>query len=150
MINTIFFSLFVRVADKAFFIPGNELYPWEINYLTSHYQSSRNPDLVASQHNAGLKICAYLSLDVCVEGLKLVSERLFGITMEERELGKHEKWTTDGQADKIKKYLVFNSSDGSEVGVVYMDLFSRKNKFKGAAHFTVRCGFDNTKLCDSM
>lgn len=31
--------------------------------------------------------------------------------------------------------------EGTCLGMVFMDLFPRPNKFGGSAHFTVRCGF---------
>ena len=58
-------------------------------------------------------------------------------------------------AGRVRKFEVCRLLEGGGeeeevVGVVYMDLFARRSKFTGAAHFTVRCGFDNSELCSHM
>ena len=48
--------------------------------------AGRGPD------EAGLRLSAYFPLHRCVDGLRLLSEHLFGISLREQPLGRYEAW----------------------------------------------------------
>jgi intermediate peptidase len=55
------------------------------------------------------------------------------VTLRPVELSPGEAWHSD-----IKKLEVVDETDGL-LGWIYTDLFARRNKSSGAAHYTVRC-----------
>ena len=50
---------------------------------------------------AGLKLSAYFPLHRCVDGLRLLSEHLFGISLREQPLGRHEAWVSNQVLSRI-------------------------------------------------
>ncbi|KAI0257186.1 hypothetical protein BJV78DRAFT_1160799 [Lactifluus subvellereus] len=60
-------------------------------------------------------------------------ESLYGVTLRPVELAPGEVWHSD-----VKKLEVVDETDGL-LGWIYTDLFARRNKSSGAAHYTVRC-----------
>lgn len=45
----------------------------------------------------------------------------------------------EGWAPGVRRLVAMHESEGF-LGVIYLDLFRRPNKFPSAAHFTLRCG----------
>jgi len=109
-----------------------ELWPWEVTYWKEQRQGG-GP-------SPGQELSGFLSLPACLSGLALVSERLFGLVLQEEPLGPAESWVR-GQG-RVHKLQVWRGSEA--VGTVYLDLFARKGKFSGPAHFTLRCGTTGT------
>jgi intermediate peptidase len=145
-----------RESSSSF---SSSLSPWNLGYyqniarqekaLLSHSQSSSS-----SSSSARQRISSYFPLDACVDGLRLVSERLFGLSMREVEVEKdYEHWGhSRGEHDQeIRKFEIYDvrrglGLNGKEIekgellGICYFDLFHREHKFPGSAHFTIRCG----------
>jgi len=97
----------------------------------------------------------------CLQGLQLVSETLFGISLRRETIRPYEGWLQNSSSKNsslsdldrastednlIQKYTVVDESSGEVLGTVYFDLFGRDNKFPGAAHFTVQCGCSRTHV----
>jgi len=80
-------------------------------------------------------ISEYLSIQNCLQGLELVVSTLFQLRLEAVEMPPEEQWAPD-----VTKILVRDQITSKVLGVVYLDLFQRANKFDGSACFTIQCG----------
>eukprot|EP01034_Spumella_vulgaris_P025754 gene25754-32243_t len=133
------------------------LQPWDVAYYSSQHQAQHMND-EGRKESAVNAVQAFLPVDACIEGLRLVSQRLFGIRLEDQPMERDERWTdapTDSKQarkDDIRKLVVVDE-EGAKIGTVYLDLYSRGGKFPGAAHFTIRCGcttFDTAEIDHSV
>jgi intermediate peptidase len=123
---------------------SSDLQPWDISYFCGMHQQQNE----VGTNKALIEICNYFSLDSCIEGLKHISKELFNIDLHSEEISPNESWMSilknisdSNLSDKngVLKFRV-KGINGENLGLVYMDLFQRRGKFPGAAHFTVRCG----------
>ena len=99
---------------------------WDIHYyvgLAKQLHSNNHP-----------KVDVQFSISQSIQSLKLLVSELFDIQMIEESTTSLEQWH-----DSIRKFSFTHSTKGS-LGVMYLDLFPRPNKYGHAAHFTVRCG----------
>lgn len=138
------------------------LQPWDSSYLMSAYRSSQRTKEAIYQQEALTQLTKYLPLNACIDGLKTICKHLFGIEFEQakefylnevwnyfpdlKEINKSEKNSNNNvlSSEELLKHgilkFIAKSSEGKEIGIIYLDLFSRENKFPGAGHFTVQCG----------
>ncbi|TFK56662.1 mitochondrial intermediate peptidase [Heliocybe sulcata] len=65
--------------------------------------------------------------------LSRLFKHLYGVTLRTADIPHGETWHAD-----VRKLEVVDE-DGSVMGWIYADLFARKGKATGAAHYTVRC-----------
>jgi intermediate peptidase len=138
--------------------PRATLYPWDVQYFTSQYHSVESAEnrqqreQINSRTRAQAKIKEYLSLEACIDGLRLISRELFGLELEQSPLGPYEGWLnvpvkdTPQQDARLQKYVVRDAKTGTVVGTVYLDLYARDSKFPGSAQFTVQCGCVRTHI----
>lgn len=114
-------------------VSDGTLEPWDISFYTGILKARKGFDSNA--------VAAYLTLDNCIEGIKVLVDRLFGIQMVEREVSADEAWDTvaEGQKTSLRR-LEFVDEAGDVLGTMYLDLQKREDKYGHAAHFTVRCG----------
>lgn len=121
--------------------PIEELYPWDEGFLTNSYKSLSSSEKASNADDPDAEeLGKYLTLDSCMNGLRHVCARVFGINMKRVNLCESEVWTSS--QDLMKFCLI--DSEGKNLGYIYFDFFSRPNKFTGAAHFTIRCGCSNS------
>lgn len=66
-------------------------------------------------------------------GLSRLFKHLYGISLRPAEVASGEVWNSD-----VQKLEVVDE-DAGVLGWVYADLFARRGKLSGAAHYTVRC-----------
>ncbi|XP_010919044.1 mitochondrial intermediate peptidase, mitochondrial isoform X2 [Elaeis guineensis] len=104
-----------------------DLEPWDEAYFTGMMKSSTY-DLDS------LVISSYFSLSQCLEGLKLLVESLFGATFHRIPVAPGESWHPD-----VVKLSLHHPQEG-DLGFLYLDLYSRKGKYPGCAHFAIRGG----------
>ena len=127
------------------------VYPWDLPFLIQQQQQQQQePQITESDV---LDITSFLTLSKCLDGLSSLCHNLFGVSMTRVPLARGEAWC-DGlikysfaQHDSSSSSSSSSSNNGDGnglVGVVYLDLFGRADKFTGAAHFTLRCGAHNT------
>ena len=114
---------------------GAEAWPWEEIYWRGR---ASGPQKAQSQ------LMGFLSLAACWGGLEKISERLFGLTLREGVLGPGEAW-----ARNVPKLGVMGPG-GRVIGTVYLDLFARRGKFAGCAHFTLQCGVMGPGECEQL
>ncbi|RZC69101.1 hypothetical protein C5167_035489 [Papaver somniferum] len=101
------------------------LEPWDEAYFTGMMKSSAyNLDSSA--------ISAYFPLSQCIEGLKMLVQSLFGATFYSVPLAPRESWHRD-----VLKMALHHPEEG-DLGHIYLDLYSRKGKFPGCAHFAIK------------
>lgn len=79
-------------------------------------------------------VASYFPLNQCVEGLKLITLSLFGAILKQVPLARGESWHPG-----VQKFTLHHSVEG-DLGHLYLDLYSRKGKFPGSAHFALRGG----------
>lgn len=151
------FSSHIPVSDAGY---------WSGRY--KQHLAAGNPDLAGDDSStaargggaqAAVAMADYLSIDDCLRGLCLVTRELFGVQIEEAEFDPGEAWChnsaregegVDPRTLGLRKFIVrtnnpsSNGHRGSGIdGIMYLDMFSRENKFTGAAHFTVQAGCGN-------
>ncbi|XP_042511651.1 mitochondrial intermediate peptidase, mitochondrial [Macadamia integrifolia] len=104
-----------------------DLEPWDEAYFTGMMKSSTfklDSSVVAS----------YFPLSQCIEGLKVLVESLFGATFRHIPLAAGESWHPD-----VLKMALHHPEEGG-LGYLYLDLYSRKGKYPGCAHFAIKGG----------
>ncbi|KAK6132192.1 hypothetical protein DH2020_034075 [Rehmannia glutinosa] len=103
------------------------LEPWDEPYFTRMMKSSA--------HNLDFSVVAsYFSLPQCIEGLKVLAGSLFDVKFREIPLGPGESW----HPDVLK--LSLHHPDEGDLGYLYLDLKSRKDKHPICAHFAIKGG----------
>ncbi|OQU76928.1 probable mitochondrial intermediate peptidase, mitochondrial isoform X2 [Sorghum bicolor] len=112
---------------------STNLEPWDEDYFIGMMKSSVY-DLDASV------IAKYFPLSQCLKGLNVLVESLFGATFHQIPMRDGESW----HPDVIK--LCLHHPDEGDLGFMYLDLYSRKGKHPGCAHFAVQGG---RRLSDS-
>ncbi|KAF3433125.1 hypothetical protein FNV43_RR24227 [Rhamnella rubrinervis] len=104
-----------------------DLEPWDEAYYTAMMKSSAfnlDSSVVAS----------YFPLHQCIEGLKMLVQSLFGATFCSIPLAPGESWHPD-----VLKMSLHHPEEG-DLGYLYLDLYSRKGKYPGCAHFAIKGG----------
>ncbi|KAK9665643.1 hypothetical protein RND81_14G125800 [Saponaria officinalis] len=105
----------------------DDLEPWDETYFSAMIKAS-NYNLDSSV------ISSYFPLVRCIEGLKLLAESLFGATFHSIPLAPGESWHPD-----VLKMSLHHPEEG-DLGYLYLDLYSRKDKYTGCAHFAIKGG----------
>jgi intermediate peptidase len=147
---------------------SSKLQPWDVAYLTnvamSNESGGSNEGQPKGQH-ALSAVSEYFPLSACIEGLTGITKALFGLNIKVSDVSNAESWLRSASTDFNSSFntgdknttnpLLFgystgaikcevNDLNGDSVGVIYLDLYQRQNKFPGAAHFTLRCGCSNS------
>nr|XP_015877903.2 mitochondrial intermediate peptidase, mitochondrial isoform X2 [Ziziphus jujuba var. spinosa] len=106
---------------------SGDLEPWDEAYYTAMMKSSAfnlDSSVVAS----------YFPLHRCIEGLKVLVQSLFGATFCSVPLAPGESWHPN-----VLKMSLHHPEEG-DLGYLYLDLYSRKGKYPGCAHFAIKGG----------
>lgn len=114
----------MKNAENRFESP---LATWDTPYFTSTLKK-RCLQASASEFSP------YFSLGACMEGLNLLMNSLYGISLENTEMEPGESWSHD-----IYKLAVMHESEGL-LGHIYCDLFERLGKPNQDCHFTIQGG----------
>lgn len=101
---------------------------WERPLLTARLRERAAGD--GALHAAA----AFFTLRNAIAGFKLVTQRLFGVELQDAPLAAGEGWAPD-----VAKLRAVHAEEG-ELGFVYLDLRPRRAKFTGAAHFVITAG----------
>ncbi|KGN57283.1 mitochondrial intermediate peptidase, mitochondrial isoform X3 [Cucumis sativus] len=104
-----------------------DLEPWDEAYYTSMMKST-------AYNLDSSVIASYFPLSQCIEGLKTLVKSLFGASFYNIPLAPGESWHPD-----VLKLSLQHPEEG-ELGFLYLDLYSRKGKYPGCAHFAIRGG----------
>ncbi|CAJ2638580.1 unnamed protein product [Trifolium pratense] len=106
---------------------GGDLRPWDEAYYTTLMKSS----LYKLDSSV---VSSYFSLSNCIEGLKVLVKSLFGVTCHRIPLAPGESWDP-----QVLKLCLHHPEEG-DLGYLYLDLYSRKGKYPGCAHFAIKGG----------
>ncbi|XP_031381325.1 mitochondrial intermediate peptidase, mitochondrial isoform X2 [Punica granatum] len=107
--------------------PTAHLEPWDEAYYTALMKSSAfnlDSSVVAS----------YFPLPQCIEGLKILVKSLFGAKCCNIPMAPGESWHPD-----VLKMSLHHPEEG-DLGILYLDLYSREGKYPGCAHFAIKGG----------
>ncbi|KAL6131881.1 hypothetical protein ACLB2K_070254 [Fragaria x ananassa] len=104
-----------------------DLEPWDEAYYTAKMKSS------AYDFDSSV-IASYFSLPQCIDGLKVLVESLFGATFHSMPMEPDESWHPD-----VLKMSLHHPEEG-DLGYLYLDLYSRNDKYPGCAHFAIKGG----------
>lgn len=128
----------LRQLQRSNSYEDTEVRPWDVARLMEEYRQSNQ----SASSSLG-SISRFLSLPVCVDGLRWLLDSLFGITLVSETVTTEEVWTSSENSQSgVLKFTL--QREGDLLGTIYLDLYSRPNKFNGAAHFTIQCGCSNT------
>eukprot|EP01138_Halocafeteria_seosinensis_P007921 gb/GECG01008092.1/.p1 GENE.gb/GECG01008092.1/~~gb/GECG01008092.1/.p1 ORF type:complete len:963 (+),score=122.89 gb/GECG01008092.1/:1-2889(+) len=122
-----------KCSDTSLDALETPVYSWDASYykqlLQSHWFEFDNSLLKP-----------YFSLKNMIDGIGLIVNELFGITLQEVELHDNEAWDCqNARKSSLRKFVLIHEEDGP-LGTIYLDMFARPNKSAGAAHYVVRCG----------
>jgi intermediate peptidase len=128
-----------RLSEAKRKVEGTDgtLEPWDISFYTGILKARNGFD--------SSTISTYLTLDNCLGGMKELTDRLFGIKMQEQKMTEDECWDVNDDSPATSQQtglrrLQFLDENGNPLGTMYLDLQKREGKYGHAAHFTVRCG----------
>ncbi len=91
-------------------------------------------------------LASYFSIANCFRGLRLLCERLFDIELRLEPLKPEESWVNPSSlkggsvalSQDLVKVGVFDRSTNRRFATIFLDLWSRPNKFKGSACFVIQ------------
>ncbi|XP_023714977.1 mitochondrial intermediate peptidase isoform X2 [Cryptotermes secundus] len=104
-----------------------DLAPWDTPYYT--HKVKRDWLQVGST-----EFSPYFSLGTCMEGLNILTNSLYNISLISDELAPGEVWAPD-----VYKLAVFHEREGL-LGHIYCDFYERPGKPNQDCHFTIRGG----------
>ena len=103
------------------------LEPWDLSF----YQQRAKENL--SGHIDESSLWESFSLEACLRGIELVVTEIFdGVECRVSQVDPEASW-----CEGLWKVSIIE--DGTELGTIYLDLFSRENKAQQSAHFVVQC-----------
>ncbi|KAH9319268.1 hypothetical protein KI387_021037, partial [Taxus chinensis] len=112
-----------QISDNA----NGSVEPWDEAYYTGMMKASAcNLESTA--------IASYFPLSQCLEGLTLVVRSLFGASFDSVPLAPGESWHPN-----VQKLILHHPIEG-DLGCMYLDLYVRKDKYPGCAHFAIKGG----------
>ncbi|XP_046959295.1 mitochondrial intermediate peptidase [Vanessa cardui] len=100
---------------------------WDTPYFT-HKAKTQLLNVATSDFNP------YFSLGACMEGLNMLCQELYGITLQPEEMLPGESWSPD-----VYKLAVMQENEGL-LGHIYCDLYERPGKPHQDCHFTIQGG----------
>ncbi|CAH2050845.1 unnamed protein product, partial [Iphiclides podalirius] len=105
----------------------NDLMCWDTPYFT-HKAKTQLLNVANSDFSP------YFSLGGCMEGLNMLCQELYGITLKSEEMLPGESWSPD-----VYKLAVVHETEGL-LGHIYCDLYERPGKPHQDCHFTIQGG----------
>lgn len=115
----------MKLAEVRYLNEG--LAPWDIPYYTSKVKQGW---LQAGSS----EFSPYLSLGACMDGVNILLNNLYNISLVNEEVEPGEVWAPD-----VYKLAVVHNSEGL-LGHIYCDFYERQAKPNQDCHFTIRGG----------
>lgn len=104
-----------------------DLHMWDIPYLSACIRQEKFQIDPADY-------APYFSLGTCMEGLNLLFDHLYSVTLQSQETAPGELWSPD-----VHKLAVVHKTEGT-LGYIYCDFLERPGKPNQDCHFTIRGG----------
>lgn len=104
----------------------------QLNCWDTPYYTHKAKNLLLDQANSDFS--PYFSLGACMEGLDMLCQELYGISLKSEEMLPGESWSPD-----VYKLAVVHESEGL-LGHIYCDLYERPGKPHQDCHFTIQGG----------
>ncbi|XP_071949690.1 mitochondrial intermediate peptidase-like [Antedon mediterranea] len=117
----------VKKANNKYSTNSNELKPWDCSY----YMSTTKKQMYDVD---SVDLSQYFSLGSCMDGLNMIFNCLYGISLASVEPHYGETWAPD-----VKKLGVMHETEGL-LGYIYCDFYDRPSKPPHDCHFTIRGG----------
>jgi mitochondrial intermediate peptidase len=121
---------------------------WDLSYCSNRARRRVQRERHLTATPADLECMEYFEVDNVVNGLGVVCHSLFGVSLREVPVSKWkntaEDWV-DEETHSIRgarKIEAIHETEG-HIGTVYLDLYPRDGKYRGAGHFVSRCGHVN-------
>ncbi|XP_053404674.1 mitochondrial intermediate peptidase-like [Mercenaria mercenaria] len=114
-----------KKESDSFYVRNDDIMPWDPPYFTSTCRRK-----LYDEEN----ISNYFSLGVCMEGLNMLFQSLFDVTLENLQPEAGEVWHYD-----VYKLAVEHRTEGT-LGYIYCDFFDRSDKPNQDCHFTIHGG----------
>jgi len=139
---------------------GDTIEPWDVPFYTTLIKAQRQHqrwkedggnDSNSNDLDESSQFAGYFTVENSIDGMKVLVQDLFGITMKEADIPIEERWDVDTTtvthhdeasmkgSGGLRKFEFHHEEDGP-LGTMYFDLHPRDGKFVHAAHFTIRCG----------
>lgn len=107
---------------------SKQLNAWDVPYYSANFKRNL--------YNEKLMQCLpYFSLGVCMDGLNIIFEELYGVRMVVHECTNGELWHDD-----VIKLSIIDQESKQLLGYIYCDLFERQTKSHQDCHHTIRGG----------
>jgi intermediate peptidase len=101
---------------------------WDVPYYSANYKRTAFNESV-------LQSIPYFSIGVCMDGLNLIFNELYGIRMQVDNCQAGELWHSD-----VIKLSIIDEDSNELLGYIYCDLFERPMKQHQDCHHTIRGG----------
>lgn len=101
---------------------------WDVPYYSNMYKKNFHVDSV-------VKCMPYFSIGSCMDGLNLIFNKLYGVSMQVDTCSSGELWHNE-----IIKLSIVDDNTQEIIGYIYCDLFERPLKQNQDCHHTVRTG----------
>ena len=124
---------------------GNNLQLWDLAYCSAKARRKVQRERHSTLKPAEMECMEYFDVNNVVDGLNYVCTHLFGVSLREVPIsewkGTAEDWV-DNETHELggaRKIEAIHETEG-HIGTVYLDLYPREGKYRGAGHFVSRCG----------
>jgi len=107
---------------------ATRLEAWDVPYYSASYKRSIYNERV-------LECLPYFSVGVCMDGLNMIFNELYGVRMQVDTCLSGELWHKD-----VIKLSIIDQASNTLLGYVYCDLFERQMKQHQDCHHTIRGG----------
>lgn len=107
---------------------GVKLNAWDVPYYSANYKRSIYNESV-------LQCLPYFSVDVCMEGLDMIFNELYGVRMQVDRCKVGELWHKN-----VIKLSIIDQESNELLGYIYCDLFERQMKQQQDCHHTIQGG----------
>lgn len=105
-----------------------KLNAWDVPYYSSNYKR------VTYNENV-IQCLPYFSVGVCMDGLNMIFNELYGVRLQVDTCESGELWHND-----VIKLSIVDEDSNSLLGYIYCDLFERQNKEHQDCHHTIQGG----------
>ncbi|XP_043284795.1 mitochondrial intermediate peptidase isoform X2 [Venturia canescens] len=117
----------MRNMKKADSTIEQDLMDWDTAYYTTKAKKSW-------LNTSNTEFTPYFSLGACMDGLNILTQSLYGVTLKPETVVPGEVWSED-----IYKLAVVDENE-TILGHIYCDFYERNNKPNQDCHFTIRGG----------